>query len=322
MIRRWLAYGGEWFFGSVDSRYYAILRISIGGLALLRLISLLYFSNALFSSDSWLEKAQHDVAGLSSAVYGWNPFSWSASVYWPVVVFCIFIVVSFSLMIGRYSRFSALFCYLAFVSIRHRNLALSYGGDSVLANFLLFLSFTRCGSRWSLDQHIQGDRGQKTRGIFVEAWPLRMLQIIICLIYFVAGLAKIISGDWLEAGGLDLILRNPFYSRWDFRDFLSHASVRILVGGLSIFIPLWEITFPLGIVFRRSRNVYLAAAITMHLATVFLLKAQFFGEIMLVSLLVFASPSFLDRLAQWAQLITEKVVHWTRLRVTIEPPTT
>ncbi len=73
--------------------------------------------------------------------------------------------------------------------------------DGVLVFLLGTLALSRCGDAWSVDAWL---KNRSRRGERVEAstqhdryrWPIRMAQVVLCCVFFAAGLSKIINGGW------------------------------------------------------------------------------------------------------------------------------
>jgi hypothetical protein len=177
----------------------------------------------------------------------------------------------------------------------------SYGfiaHDTTLPSlFLLVLAFAPGVSALSVDAFISARRrrdGQWIRlGAALPVWPVRLLLVVMAVAYFSAGYAKLreagpewATGRTLQAYITDpqpapYLLADPDPSADDFRDGIGLGSFLYSSGRptwiaqefarsdatMAMFATvslLWELTFPVVLVFRRALLWYLLLGLVFH----------------------------------------------------------
>jgi hypothetical protein len=127
----------------------------------------------------------------------------------------------------------------------------------------------------------------------VPKWPAQAILVLLALAYFASGYAKVKEAGWEWADGTTLqayltdpqpapyLVADPDPTVTSFRDAVGIESFayssghpkqfavdlaqhRALMAGLATVTLLWELTFPLVLVFRRLLVVYLAVAVGFH----------------------------------------------------------
>jgi hypothetical protein len=149
---------------------------------------------------------------------------------------------------------------------------------------LLILSFAPDVNTWRLFPRRSDERSE------TPAWPLRLVQVLLCQIYFFAGYAKLVTSGlaWPTAGNVRgyLLLLNqglsnapaasPGYALAD----MPWACALLGWGGLA-----FELVFPLVLVSRGARLVLLPLALAFHTANGLLFRI-FFQNVFLLLLFV------------------------------------
>lgn len=262
-----------WFFAEIDVRQYAVLRIGLGLLIIIYLYQLLPFSILHFSSDGWLD-------GLSTAhdgpIRGWSILSVFANAKQVRLFWLAAMLFAASFAVGFYSRSSGWLTWIALVSIWHRNPLLLDGDDAILRLMLFYLLFSPCGAAYSIDSL------GKQPGETAPVWPLRLMQFQLALVYFVSGMVKFLSPQWLDGSILPTVLSHPQYSRWDFSRLLVKPWFTSVLAYLSDFIRWWEVLFPLMLCQRYSRAFCILIGVLFHLALLLIMHLRLFPIIMLV----------------------------------------
>jgi hypothetical protein len=150
---------------------------------------------------------------------------------------------------------------------------------------LLILSFAPHADAWRIaPRHAPDAPGQ------TPVWPLRLVQVLLCQIYFFAGYAKLVTSGlaWPAAENVRryLLLLNQGLSS-DPAGSLGYALADVTWacallgwGGLA-----FELLFPLVLVSRAARLVLLPLAVAFHLANGLLFRI-FFQNVFLLLLFV------------------------------------
>ena len=121
----------------------------------------------------------------------------------------------------------------------------------------------------------------------VDAWPIHLIQLIICLVYLQAGLEKLtISGiDWADIENFKVNIRNhpTVLGNW-------LATKDILCWFFTILTVLIQLTFLIIIPFPKLKWVYLAAGISFHWGIVILLDIGSFYNPWILVYIFFLIP--------------------------------
>ena len=133
--------------------------------------------------------------------------------------------------------------------------------DLVLLLCLVPLLAARSADAWSLD----AGRAGRTRPDIpsrLYGWPLRTAAIVVAGAYFFAGLAKLVNSGpaWVTSDNL----RWALYASGDSGLALFVADRPWLAHVLAAGTLLLELGFPLVLLFRRARWVFVPGAVALH----------------------------------------------------------
>jgi len=145
---------------------------------------------------------------------------------------------------------------------------------------LLFLAISPCGRRLSIDAAMRRwwtsrDAGHNapTPQLSCNAgWPFDLLFVELAAFYFQAGSAKLaVSGlAWVDGYSLQFYLLQKYQPAG-----LWLAEHLWLCSALSTAVLVLELTFPLGVFFRRLRPFFLVSGFLFHLGTTVFLDISF-----------------------------------------------
>ena len=265
----------------------AAFRIAIGTLVLLdTLVSLwpnaaeFFGPNGLLPSE--LYRLQQD--GLTS----WSLLPAGATVA-EVRLFLLALMGAATLVTaGLATRVASIAMWVLLVSLQRRNPYILTGGDLVLSAAAFYLIIMRAGAAWSIDAHLQRRRGGSTAAR-IPAWPLRLAQIQLALIYLFTGLSKLPVpdgpgvGQWLSGHAIAAALSNPTLARFEFLTLVPWW----VWAPLTWAILAWEILFPLLICLRALRPATLAFGVMVHLGIFLTLEVHNFSFAVLAYYLLF-----------------------------------
>ncbi len=154
-----------------------------------------------------------------------------------------------------------------------------FNHDEMIAiYFLVVLAFTPCGEAFSLDSRRGGTK--KDRPAFAYKYPILLMQLLLAWAYFSSALIKLrvaglkyLSPDNLPALAIFHSLDNLHDTA--FRGAFWLPQIREYLPYVVGLILLWELLFPLAILFRRVRWLILGIGIVFHISTVFLMNIFF-----------------------------------------------
>jgi hypothetical protein len=220
------------------------------------------------------------------------------------------------LVAGFYTRVAVVVCWALDVSLHGRLAWVMNGGDDVGRMALFYLMFSRCEAVWSLDSLRRRQRGAKVP--LVPAWPLRLMQIQLCAVYFFSGLVKLgntiltpswYTCDWINGEAIYWVLNDIALNRWPF----AWTPVPLWACRLLTWLTMaFELGFPFGIWFRSTRPWFLLTGLFFHLGILVQLEIAWFSQYMLCWYLLFFSGESLKRfLGRWP------VFYWSKCHESI-----
>ena len=154
-----------------------------------------------------------------------------------------------------------------------------FNHDEMLPVFcLLVLAFTPCGDAFSLDSRIS--KAKKERPLFAYAYPILLMELLMTWTYFSSALIKLrvaglqyLSQDNLPTLAIFHSLDNLHDTAFRFAFWL--PQVRAYLPFAVGVVLVWELLFPLAVLWRRIRWWILGFGIVFHLSTLFLMNIFF-----------------------------------------------
>jgi hypothetical protein len=208
----------------------------------------------------------------------------------------------FLLAVGLYTRTAAVLAWLLTVSFHNRIFWLNNGGDDLLRCGLFYLMFTPSGAVWSLDwlarrQSLKPEQSREP--VRIPAWPLRLMQIQICLVYLGTGLVKLgrnwlEPSDWVTGDAAYWVMNDFAVSRWSFRAFPLPFAVCCLMAWATL---IFELGFPLVMLSSLVRPWWLLLGVGFHLGVWITMEVGWFSPMSLCWYALFVPG---ETLARWA----------------------
>src|SRR5437879_6187529 len=136
--------------------------------------------------------------------------------------------------------------YFLTMSFIHRNPALRNGAEDVLMVGLFLMMFAPSGRAFSLDRlrELRRQGSEISDPPLTPAWPVRLIQIQVCMIYLSTGLAKLLrnfdgtnwfEGTWWDGTSLHYILNDTTMSRWSYAQF----PVPFWISAIATYASVW-----------------------------------------------------------------------------------
>jgi hypothetical protein len=226
-----------------------------------------------------------------------------------------FAVVTCALFVlGWRTRATSIVFAVVVASFYARSLFMTDGGDNLMLLMAVYLCFTACGRRWSLDARRNRLRASTvdsgTRSARLGASDLgrqllaarRLLVTVVhncgmfviaaqvCLLYGSAGLYKVQGELWENGTALHYVLNLDLFQPWP---ALSHMleSQQMLLAVVSYLTVLLQVAFPF-VLFGRLKYVIVTMLLGMHLGIAILLGLPLFSGAMIVADAVFLPDRF------------------------------
>jgi hypothetical protein len=150
--------------------------------------------------------------------------------------------------------------------------------DGIVVATMGILALSRCGDALSLDAWIRrrGGGAPRAQASAEYAWPVRLVQVALALLFFAAGLAKLRYGglDWVLSDHLRWVLLQSWHHGPNAAPWSDLALVVVrhdfLVHGLAAATVAIEIGYPLALTSRRAAAVLVPAALLLLLGIRFI----------------------------------------------------
>lgn len=185
-------------------------------------------------------------------------------------------ITTFLLLIGCWTRLSALVTWVLMGSFDNLNHYVTDSGETIRYILLFYVVLTPGGAVWSLDSLRRRDADH--RPVYVSPWALRVMFIQLVLIYFMTGLYKISGDTWHDGQSLYRVMANPALTR------IPYSQLPVTYAMLDIstrLVLFWELSFPLLVLFRWTRVPALIIGALLHLGIWLTMEIGFFGPYML-----------------------------------------
>jgi hypothetical protein len=202
-------------------------------------------------------------------------------------LFALWGVSILALLLGWRTRLAAWLNWGLVTWFLFRNPTFNNGGDEVyrFVSFYLALGYLVIPPprrAFSLDRRRAGARGGREDGsvhvgVGMPAWPLRMIQIQIALVYLVSGFWKVVGAPWWDGSALFYALGHATFTRFGVPDW---PGLHIPFAMASITIAWWEFLFPVLVTRPRTRVPTLVFGVLLHLAILLTMSIGVFPFIM------------------------------------------
>jgi hypothetical protein len=267
-----------------DSRYDAaaliLLRIGTGLILLLQLLQLLPDLHSLLGASGLIRP---DISGVEVPHYvltatrlsGWIGQYASVSQAAAMEMLAITYIIAIAFMIlGLFTRVSTLVCLILHVAFVYSGHFFSYGVDYFLNILLFYVLIFPVNAEYALDKYIF--RRQR----LVNYTPyIRLLQLHLCIIYFIGGIAKAFGVNWWNGVSIWKALNRPSITGYDVHMLADYAWLYTAIGIITILI---EMLYFLFINISKTRKLWLVLTCLLHLSIAIILHLPFFAAVMIL----------------------------------------
>jgi hypothetical protein len=191
-------------------------------------------------------------------------------------VFAVYAVGLAGLALGWKTRLWAMLAWVAHSLTLNTGYLSVYGVDTMIQICLFYCVWMPVGAAWSLDQRLGRRPAAPTAAARLS---LRVLQVHLCLIYLNAGTAKMHSIQWWNGEAIWRTLMDPQFAVVDV-SWLPRMPVVAML--LCWGVLLVESGYPLFIWPRRTRRLWVAATIGLHLGIGLFMGLWLFAAIMIL----------------------------------------
>ena len=265
----------------------AAFRILFG---LLMLISLIRFSVL-----GWIDKLYI----APKFFFKYTGFSWVQPIEeWTYLIFIICTFSTIGIILGYKYRWSIVTFFLSFtyIELMDKTTYLNhYYFVSIMAFLMIWLPMHRY---YSVDAY----QREAFRAQYVPRWTVDAIKLLLGIVYFYAGLAKI-NQDWLLnalplkiwlPGSYDLPLIGGLLEQ----NWLAYA---FSWGGM-----IYDLTIPFLLLCKPTRNIAFFLVVVFHLLTKALFPIGMFPYIMIVSTIIFFDANVHEKIIDFIGNLTKK----------------
>lgn len=285
-VRAW----NRFWFAPISARPLGAFRIVFG---LLILANLAYLAVDL---DYWCTDAgllQGPEAREAAAPLRFSPLQYYQS---PATVRAFFgatAAVAVLFTVGWRTRLTGVLLYLGVLSIHHRNILSNAGPDVLVLIMLFYTMLSPSGAAYSLDARREARRRGGPAEPLIVPWAQRLIQVQLCLIYFVTAVLKCNGATWLNGTAIHYVLNNSEVARFRLDPLTEYP---LAVNALSLAGLVSEFALAFLLWFRATRPWVILAGILLHGGILFMVNVPIFGELMTACYLTFLAPDELDAL--------------------------
>ncbi|MFM7291092.1 MAG: HTTM domain-containing protein [Planctomycetia bacterium] len=204
------------------------------------------------------------------------------------------LVGGLGLWLGICPRCAAACAWLAAASYSWRNMEILHSGDTLIRIGTFFLIFARSDGALSLPRAVRrsflAPAGQSPEHPLrlVPAWPQRILQLQLCVVYFTAAVWKALGPTWRNGTAVGIVLQLGEFQRFPIPDFLlTQAASRAMTYGTLAF----EFGFPLLVWFPALRLPVLLAGLVFHAGLDWVMNVQLFQWLITAYYLLWLEPT-------------------------------
>jgi hypothetical protein len=180
------------------------------------------------------------------------------------------------LLLGLFSRPAAIIAWFLHLCAAESGGLFAYGADNFMTTGLFYLMLSPLPDRYSLDHRLlKVELGDPQ---LLGFWR-RVLQVHMCFVYFIGGLAKCLGSGWWNGSNFWQSLTRPPFNLIS-PDILVRFKYALPILGISIC--LIELGYPLFIWIRKTRFFWLVCILAMHAAIGLAMGMYLFGLVMVV----------------------------------------
>ncbi|MFF3325822.1 HTTM domain-containing protein [Streptomyces sp. NPDC002889] len=239
------------------------------------------------------------------------------------VCYTLAVVTCALFVLGWRTRAVSVLFAVVVASFHARAIYMADGGDNLILLMAVYLAFTACGRRWSLDARRARLRAcaRKAGGLAAgRTTPDPLLQLglarrllttvvhncgmfviaaQVCILYGAAGLYKVQGGLWGNGTALHYVLNLHLFRPWPELSLMV-ADRQMLIAIAGYLAVLLQVAFPF-VLFGRFKYIVLAMLFGMHLGIAVLLGLPIFSGAMIIADAVFLPDRFYRFLGQMWQ---------------------
>ena len=284
-----------WWFAPVPVLPMALARVLLGTVLLGAYLSLLPWYGEALAADGLLGGAfQADVPGMTIGRSTTQHLRWLQGVTAPLpmaVLYVALLLCSAAFTVGYRTRPAGAAALLLHLAFHGRNEFVFWGWPEMLTAFTLTVVLAPSCRRLSIDAWRRRRAGTTEQEV-MAAWPLRLLQLHVALVYVVAAWSRLDNPHWLDGSMLSRILADGTFSRWP----VLATAPEPLLAALTYAAWAVELASPFALWQAGTRRWFVAALVGLHAGLELLTRVGWWNVVMLAGLAAFAPLPWLEAL--------------------------
>ena len=211
----------------------------------------------------------------------WSILRWLPEEWGPAALFGAWLASAIALLVGWRPLVSGLIAWACAVSVWTIHPTLHNGGDRMRTVVLLMAAMSCSGAVWGVSSvRSTNDR----RPVLVPGWPMKVVILQLCLLYFFGGWYKIVCPSWQSGYAMYYIANDLTWTNTPALMSLLPLPLHQLSAWATL---VWELGFPIFILMKGTRAVTLWIGVFFHVATFFTLEVGCFAFYSLAGYVLF-----------------------------------
>lgn len=269
-----------------------------------------FYARELYSTDGATSQLGVGYAGYGNYLPEFGPTI-------AVALCTILMVALLAAMVGWCTRTSLIVANVIFTYFCQLDSITTMTKYTVIAtHVLLLLTVSPCGQLWSVDAWLERRR-RATLGLpeaappLFDCWPRRLIQILIAVVYFGAGITKLHTPTFFSGDQLQYWMQTHVNYRHPIGEVLSIYPIFLVAS--AYMVVTWELVFPFLCWRGWQRPVVLAFGCAFHVMTCITLGLFFFPLVCYCTYFSYLSE------AEYRAIGQKLALWWPRGRKLIEP---
>lgn len=278
----------SFFYAPVPKEMLGIFRVLVSGFALLQLLVLLPDWGWLYGPKGLIPWEISDALSTNgapslrtvSSVFG---LSQNITVY---IITTIYFLSLGGLFIGYKTRYMAAVAWLMHLIINTTGNLTAYGVETFTHIALFYCMVLPVGVSLSLDARKKICR---VPGYLITL-SVRVIQLHLCIMYLACGIEKAMGEQWWNGEAIWIAMQQDQFHHFNI-NWMAHFTLipKLLCWGTLLL----ETFYPVAIFFSKTKRLWLAGIISMHLFIAVFLGLHLFGLLMmLLNISAFGLPYY------------------------------
>ena len=268
----------NFFCNPVPAQTLGCFRIAVGIFALTQLLILLpdwmwlYGPQGLLPWEVSDALSTRQTPGLSYLAKLLLPLSISAkgTVYFVTAIYFSSLI---GLIAGYKTRFMGALAWLMHLILNTTGHFTAYGVETFSHIALFYCMILPVGISLSVDSY----KRHSTLPPYLVTLSVRIIQLHFCIIYLASGLEKSMGSQWWNGEAIWIAMQQDQFHKVDINWM---AAVPIVPKILCMGTLMIETLYPLGMLWKKTKKIWLIAILLMHFCIALFLGLQLFGGLM------------------------------------------